>query len=199
MTVVKPKSPFAHLTTEHRTRIGYVLYLDSYEKKFQFTRELLSGSADMEIRMALFWAVKERHVDMNNLEDAEFIFSASTTSLLAEAKEWAMEHQMKLAQAIMPFIDEETIRAMTALMSQPEPPISMRWSDARADQRNERARTKRQSEEQRTTFNSQHKPAPEGTVKELAARYGKSIGEIRKLKAANLLHTLEGAQHDSDS
>jgi hypothetical protein len=190
----KSKSPFSHLTTEHRTRIGYVLYLDSYEKKFQFTRELLSGSADMEVRMALFWAVKERHVDMNSLEDAEFIFSNSTTSLLQEAKDWAQEHQMKLAQAIMPFIDEETIRAMAALMRQPEKPLSMSYAEMRRDASRETARSKRRSEEQRTTFNSQHKPAPEGTVKELAARYGKSIGEIRKLKAANLLHTLEGAQ-----
>lgn len=190
MNATKAKSPFAHLTTEHRTRIGYTLYLDSYEKKFQFTRELLSGSADMEVRMALFWAVNERHADMNNLEDAEFIFSASTTSLLAEAKEWAMDHQMKLAQAIMPFIDEETIRAMAALMSQPEQPISMRWHDARAAQRNELARSKRQSEKQRAVFNSQHQQAPEGTVKELAAKYGKSIGEIRRLKAEGLLHTL---------
>lgn len=194
MTVVKPKSPFAHLTTEQRTRIGYVLYLDSYEKKFQFTRELLSGSADMEVRMALFWAIKERHVDMNNLEDAGFIFSDTATSLLAEAKEWAMENQLKMAQAIMPFIDEETIRMMSAILSQPEQPTSMQWRDARAAQRREEGQLKRRSEEQRTTFNSQHKPAPEGTVKELAARYGKSIGEIRKLKAANLLHTLEGAQ-----
>lgn len=193
MSQVKPKSPFAHLTTEHRTRIGYVLYLDSYEQKFQFTRELLSGSADMEIRMALFWALHDRHVDMNNLEDAGFIFSETATSLLAEAKEWAMEHQMKLAQAIMPFIDDETMRAVAALMSQPEPPISMRWRDAKADQRREATQSKRKAEEQRTAFNSQHRPAPEGTVKELAARYGKSIGEIRKLKAANLLHTLEGA------
>lgn len=193
MSQVKPKSPFAHLTTEHRTRIGYVLYLDSYEQKFQYARQLLTGVADMEIRMAIFWAIKERHVNMNDLEDAGFIFSDTTTSLLAEAKEWAMEHQMKLAQAIMPFMDDETIRAMAALISQPEQPISMQWRDARADQRRGEAQSKRRSEEQRTTFNSQHKPAPEGTVKELAARYGKSIGEIRKLKAADLLHTLEEA------
>lgn len=189
----KQKSPFANLTTEHRTRIGYTLYIDSYEKKFQFTRELLSGAADMEIRMALFWAINERLVDMNNLEDATFIFSAMTDSLLAEAKEWAREHLLETAKAIMPFIDEETVRLMTRFMTQPEPSITMRWHNARAAQRAEQARSKRSAEEQRSTFNSQHKPAPEGTVKELAARYGKSIGEIRKLKAAHLLHTLEGA------
>lgn len=35
-----------------------------------------------------------------------------------------------------------------------------------------------------------NKPAPEGTVRELAAKYGKSISEIRKLKAAGRLHEL---------
>ena len=40
------------------------------------------------------------------------------------------------------------------------------------------------------SFKSMSKPAPEGTVAELAARYNKSLGEIRKLKRDGLLHTL---------
>jgi hypothetical protein len=40
------------------------------------------------------------------------------------------------------------------------------------------------------SFKSMNKPSPEGTVAELAALYGKSLGEIRKLKRDNLLHTL---------
>lgn len=36
-----------------------------------------------------------------------------------------------------------------------------------------------------------HMPSAQGTVRELAAKYNKSIGEIRKLKADGLLHTLE--------
>ncbi|MOA68069.1 hypothetical protein D3C78_1955180 [compost metagenome] len=39
-------------------------------------------------------------------------------------------------------------------------------------------------------FRNMNKPAPEGTVKELAAKYGKSLGEIRKLKAEGRLHEL---------
>lgn len=42
----------------------------------------------------------------------------------------------------------------------------------------------------RQAFNSQHAPAPEGTVKEIAAKYGVSLGEVRRLKAAGQLHTL---------
>lgn len=53
-----------------------------------------------------------------------------------------------------------------------------------------REEEERKEKQKRDSFNSQHKPAPEGTVKELATKYGKSIGEIRKLKAAGELHTL---------
>ncbi|WYW01474.1 hypothetical protein Amme1_00082 [Pseudomonas phage vB_PpuM-Amme-1] len=42
----------------------------------------------------------------------------------------------------------------------------------------------------RFRFNAQHAKAPEGSVKELAAKYGVSISEVRRLKAAGQLHTL---------
>lgn len=40
-------------------------------------------------------------------------------------------------------------------------------------------------------FKDMNKPAPEGTVKELAAKYGKSISEIRRMKAEGRLSELE--------
>lgn len=61
----------------------------------------------------------------------------------------------------------------------------------RYDHRRARADREAEDKAKRDSFNSQHKPAPEGTVKELAAKYGKSLGEIRRLKAEGLLHTLE--------
>ena len=54
----------------------------------------------------------------------------------------------------------------------------------------EKQAEERAEKAKRDSFNSQHAQAPEGSVKELAAKYGKSIGEIRKLKAAGQLHTL---------
>lgn len=45
-------------------------------------------------------------------------------------------------------------------------------------------------QEAANSFRSMNKPASEGTVAELAEKYGKSKSEIRRLKAANLLHTL---------
>lgn len=47
-----------------------------------------------------------------------------------------------------------------------------------------------QSEEVKA-FKAMSQPAPEGTVSELAERYGKSKSEIRKLKRDGQLHTLE--------
>lgn len=189
------KSPLAEeFTVEQRTRIGYKLYLDSYEKQFQFTRELLSGQFDMEIRMAIFWSLEGRLIDLNSLEDAGAIFSDIYNSLIQEAKDWAQEHRIKQAEALMPFINPEMMQMMAALMRQPEKPTIMKMQDWRDTVRADVKRKERAAQQQREQFNSQHKPAPEGTVKELAARYGKSLGEIRKLKAAGLLHTLTEQQ-----
>lgn len=46
-------------------------------------------------------------------------------------------------------------------------------------------------------FMSQHAPAPEGTVKELAKKYGRSISEIRRMKAENRLHELSEQTRES--
>lgn len=59
-----------------------------------------------------------------------------------------------------------------------------------AEARQQRIDKKKHDQKVLDTFKSQHKPAPEGTVKELAEKYQKSIGEIRRLKNAGLLHTL---------
>lgn len=42
----------------------------------------------------------------------------------------------------------------------------------------------------KANFKSMHKPAPEGTVKELAAKYGVSLSEIRRRKQEGTLHEL---------
>lgn len=59
-----------------------------------------------------------------------------------------------------------------------------------ADQRRAKQDTKQQQKKARDAFVSQHAVAPEGTVGELAEKYRKSKSEIRRLKAAGLLHTL---------
>lgn len=50
----------------------------------------------------------------------------------------------------------------------------------------------------RAKMRETNKPHPMGTVDELAKKYGKSKSEIRRLKADNLLHTLEEEQTQGD-
>ena len=65
----------------------------------------------------------------------------------------------------------------------------MRKADEQEQQENTR-KQKQQAAQVSANFKAQHAPAPEGTVKELAAKYGKSLSEIRRLKNEGLLHTL---------
>ena len=46
------------------------------------------------------------------------------------------------------------------------------------------------AEKAKTAFKAMHSQAPEGSVKELAAKYNKSISEIRRMKAEGRLHEL---------
>lgn len=49
---------------------------------------------------------------------------------------------------------------------------------------------KEAAEKARNAFKAMHSQAPEGSVKELAAKYNKSISEIRRMKAEGRLHEL---------
>lgn len=53
-----------------------------------------------------------------------------------------------------------------------------------------KGRNNRASSQEAKAFKQMNAVAPEGTVKELASKYGKSITEIRKLKKEGMLHTL---------
>jgi len=64
------------------------------------------------------------------------------------------------------------------------------WRDIKADQKAAEQASKRLAQSTREAFKAQHAVAPEGTVAELAAKHGISKSEVRRLKAAGLLHTL---------
>ena len=64
------------------------------------------------------------------------------------------------------------------------------WRDIKAGQRAAAKAGKRLAQSTREAFKAQHAVAPEGTVAELAAKHGISKSEVRRLKAAGLLHTL---------
>jgi len=66
------------------------------------------------------------------------------------------------------------------------------YRNAIADSMNKTAEAERMQslKEALDGFKAMHKPAPEGTVKELAVKYGKSLSEIRTLKREGRLSEL---------
>lgn len=62
--------------------------------------------------------------------------------------------------------------------------------DALRLEREQKAEAARMTKQVNERFQAMSTPAPEGTVRELAEKYGVSIGHVRKLKAENRLHEL---------
>src|SRR5690606_10545041 len=61
-------------------------------------------------------------------------------------------------------------------------------------EKEDRATQQREREKLRQNVRNSNKPHDMGTVSELAAKFGKSKSEIRRLKAAGQLHTLRELQ-----
>jgi len=62
--------------------------------------------------------------------------------------------------------------------------------EARRIEREQKAEAARMAERVNKGFREMNKPAPEGTVRELAEKFNAPISQIRKLKAENRLHEL---------
>jgi hypothetical protein len=172
-------------SVEERTRVGVALYFDIHEGRNQFAREVAAGHGDAEIRMAIYWSLnEEKYPDLNNPEDIALLNAPGITLSLDDLK-------TRARTALVGKLFETMSIAEIAKMAEAfiyEGDISNEPMFKRRD-RMQREVKKREAEV-RANFNSQHKPAPEGTVKELAAKYNKSLSEIRRLKAAGELHTL---------
>ena len=193
-------------TVEQRTQVGLNLYLD-IQNECKYAREVANGDGDTELAMAVYFSLhNDKYIDMSNrLKAAELLNHPSIQRVVKDVKQKARDYmRLQALNLITSQPEGAMVLATLALQQMERNVLPQRFEDLainkmRAERRQwqdeDRARDAAVIQT-RNAFNSQHKQAPEGTVKELAARYGKSIGEIRKLKAANLLHTLEGAQHD---
>jgi hypothetical protein len=62
--------------------------------------------------------------------------------------------------------------------------------EARRLEREQRLEAERIAKQIKERFRAMSKPAPAGTVRELAEKFGVSISQVRKLKAENRLHEL---------
>ena len=173
-------------TVEQRTRIGLHLYGDINDATFQFAREVARGEGDDELRLAFYFSIFEKYADLDDAECQSSMHTKGVEILLAEIKAKARKH------VVDSIADNPAALTLLAnmLLGHTPPAETSGFEMFEARQK----RVEAQLKSQRDQFNTQHAPAPEGTVKELAAKYGKSLGEIRKLKAAGLLHTLTEQQ-----
>lgn len=172
-------------SVEERTRVGVALYFDIHEGRNQFAREVAAGHGDAEIRMAIYWSLnEEKYPDLNNPEDIALLNAPGITLSLDDLK-------TRARTALVGKLFETMSIAEIAKMAESFLHEGDIANEPLFKRRDRMQREVKQREAQvRANFNSQHKPAPEGTVKELAAKFGKSLSEIRRLKAAGELHTL---------
>lgn len=174
-------------TTEERTQAGIALYYDVEEGTFKFAREIAAGQADVELRLAIYWALNNKYVDMTDqLAAAALLFTKPIDVMIDDLKIKCRAH---FAKGLMGTMSGEEIENLARMMfstvsREPEEPYFLKHKRMQLELKTKQTQT-------RNAFNAQHKPAPEGTVKELAAKYGKSLSEIRRLKAAGELHTLD--------
>lgn len=179
---------------EERAQFGFTMFMDIYEGRYFFAQAVAEGAASNEIRLAIFYALNGRYADPENLNDALLVFGMDIT----------IPHDLIKAKATLyirgePVVSREGLKfedlnpVAVAMKKMVDIPATLQHRHHRRESRASQLQADNRAMVRRDTFNSQHKPAPEGTVKELAARYGKSLGEIRRLKADGMLHTLSDA------
>lgn len=96
------------------------------------------------------------------------------------------------------YADEKTAEAYERLKNFLKLSVQSAFNQlAREDARNEKREKLQQAHNTRQNFNKMHKPAPEGTVDELAKKYGVSKSHVRNLKRENRLHELTETEPQS--
>jgi hypothetical protein len=176
---------------KQRTDAGFVMFMDIFEGRFYFADMIVQGVTDADIRLAIYYALNGRHINPHNTMDALLAFGAEITKPLELIKAKAALHIKGLSEKDHAHIDFESLKPVAIAMKKiVDIPATVEFRNQRASGARQALAKDNAVRASRQQFNSQHLPAPEGTVKELAAKYGKSLSEIRKLKAEGLLHTL---------
>lgn len=179
---------------EERAQIGFTMFMDVYEGRYLFAPAVAEGAASSEIRLAIFYALNGRYADPENLDDALLVFGQDITTPHDLIKAKAMLHMQGEPVVSRGGLNFEGLKPVAiAMMKMADIPATMQHKHQRRHDYASQLQAENLASARRDSFNSQHKQSPEGTVKELAARYGKSLSEIRRLKSEGLLHTLSEA------
>lgn len=188
-------NPELEKVAKERAETGFVMFMDIFEGRGYFAEMIAQGVADTEIRLAIFYALNGRYVNPLNTSDALLAFGFDITVPLDLIKAKAALKVKGLSEKDHAHLDFDSLKPIgIAMKKMADIPATMQRQYGRRDNYREMLHRENSTLAARQQFNSQHQPAPEGTVKELAAKYGKSIGEIRKLKAEGLLHTLNQSE-----
>lgn len=154
--------------TYQTSALASIMFFGDVMTKPVFWPGLLQGEYDRDIALGLFMHVHKKHP-----ENVDVALADEQVKQMLENAKGHVRHAVQCA--INGLAEEER--------AQREEPTFMRM---RREMQESAARMQKQHKQ----FVSQHAQAPEGTVKELAAKYGKSIGEIRRMKAEGRLHEL---------
>lgn len=176
---------------EERAQIGFTMFMDIFEGRYLFAQLVAEGAASNEIRLAIFFALNGRYADPENLDDALLVFGFDIThahDLIKAKAALYMQGGPVVSRNGLNF--DALTQVAVAMKKMADIPATMQNKIHRRQNHATQIQAENRTMVRRDTFNSQHKQAPEGTVKELAARYGKSLGEIRRLKSEGKLDTL---------
>lgn len=153
------------LSIEDRTTIGMTILKD-IEGRGEHVNEVAHGTFDKEIRLALFYAINDRFARNAEECNAEGI---SRQLDIFKLKAAARSVTAQRTESLFAALDEYDRRCV--------------GRDGRGGAPDQRARVQ---EMRRKDFVAQTAPHAEGTVKEIAAKYGLSLGEVRRRKAAGI-------------
>lgn len=153
------------LSIEDRTLVGMTLLHDIVNAR-EYVGDIARGVFDKELRLGLFYAINDRHA--TNADECNTAIIDNQMDVF-KGKAAGYTHDQERTASLMAALDEYDRRM-----------VGRRGRGGSVDQQ------ARVMEMRRKEFVAQTQPHAEGTVKEIAAKYGLSLGEVRRRKAAGI-------------
>lgn len=153
------------LSIEDRTMVGMSLLNDIVGKR-EYVTDIAHGVFDKELRLGLFFAMNDRYAQNPDECNTAAIDNQMDIFKLKAA---GISHDQQRTESLFAALDEYDRRC-----------VGRNGKGGAPDQQ------ARVMEMRRKEFVAKTAPHVEGTVKEIAARYGLSLSEVRRRKAAGI-------------